>query len=104
MYSALSSQTQAMQANNVAPNMNSILKRNEPTNNMQESSSPNADSLAKATAGQMQSASSVEEKLDILNQTMLQLVGINNIQNEISNKQIKTMRSTGNLMQGIGRA
>ena len=104
MYSALSSQTQAMQANNVAPNMNSILKRNEPTNNMQESSSPNADSLAKATAGQMQSASSVEEKLDILNQTMLQLVGINNIQTQIGNKQIKTMRSTGNLMQGIGRA
>ena len=59
---------------------------------------------AKEAMATMPEGGSLEEKLDILNQTMLQLVGINNMQTQIGNKQIKTMRSTGNLMQGIGRA
>ena len=58
---------------------------------------------AKTAAVNMQNSQSVEEKLDILNQSVLQLVGINNMQAQIGNKQIKTMRSTGNFMQGIGR-
>jgi hypothetical protein len=52
----------------------------------------------------MPQGGSVEEKLDILNQTMLQLVNINNMQKDIGNKQIRTMRSAGNLMSGLGRA
>ena len=58
---------------------------------------------ARTAAVNMQNSQSVEEKLDILNQSVLQLVGINNMQAQIGNKQIKTMRSTGNFMQGIGR-
>lgn len=58
---------------------------------------------ARTAAVNMQNNQSVEEKLDILNQSVLQLVGINNMQAQIGNKQIKTMRSTGNFMQGIGR-
>ena len=58
---------------------------------------------ARTAAVNMQNSQSVEEKLDILNQSVLQLVGINNMQAQIGNKQIKTMRSTGNFMQGRGR-
>ena len=42
----------------------------------------------------MQNSPTVEEKLDIELQSVLQLVGINNMQAQIGNKQIKTMRST----------
>lgn len=92
----------------ITPNMKQTMnKAMDMAKNMQDNMSDNAtnaQNIAKAGAGQMENAGSVEEKLDILNQTMLQLVGINNMQTQIGNKQIKTMRSTGNLMQGIGRA
>jgi len=59
---------------------------------------------AKDAMIQMQNSTSVEEKLDILNQTMLQLVNINNMHKDISNKTNRSLRSAGNLMGGIGRA
>ena len=59
---------------------------------------------AKTAMATMPKGGSVEEKLDILNQTMLQLVNINTMHKDIGNKQIRTMRSAGNLMSGLGRA
>ena len=59
---------------------------------------------AKEAMMKMQNSTSVEEKLDILNQTMLQLVNINNMHKDISNKTNRSLRSAGNLMGGIGRA
>jgi hypothetical protein len=56
-----------------------------------------AKSFAATNPGMMQ-GSSIEQKLDNLNQTMLQLLNINTIHKDIGNKQIKTMRRTGNLM------
>jgi TolA-binding protein len=69
---------------------------------MQTTGAPISEEVRKASA-QMQSSGSVEEKLDILNQTMLQLVGINNMQTQIGQKQIKAFKHSGNLMGGIGR-
>lgn len=56
-----------------------------------------AKSFAATNPGMMQ-GSSIEQKLDNLNQTMLQLLNINTMHKDIGNKQIKTMRRTGNLM------
>jgi hypothetical protein len=69
---------------------------------MQTTGAPISEEVRKASA-QMQSSGSIEEKLDILNQTMLQLVGINNMQTQIGQKQIKAFKHSGNLMGGIGR-
>ena len=60
--------------------------------------------MALDQAAQMQNSTSVEQKLDILNQTMLQLVNINSVQARTGEKQLKGLRHTGNLMSGLGRA
>ena len=46
----------------------------------------------------------LEQKLDILNQTMLQLVSINSTQARTGEKALKASRYNGNLMTGLGRA
>ena len=90
----------------IVPNLKSMLNvraMSDLQEQMQLTGAPMTQAAKKA-AVEMQKTGSVEEKLDILNQTMLQLVGINNMQTQIGNKQIKTMRSSmGNLMTGIGR-
>jgi len=53
---------------------------------------------------QLQGASTIEQKLDILNQTMMQLVSINSLQARTGEKHLKASRGSGNLMSGIGRA
>jgi hypothetical protein len=60
--------------------------------------------MAQEASAQMQNSTSVEQKLDILNQTMLQLVNINSVQARTGEKQLKGLRHTGNLMSGLGRA
>jgi hypothetical protein len=60
--------------------------------------------MAQEASAQMQNSTSVEQKLDILNQTMLQLVNINSMQARTGEKQLKGLRHTGNLMSGLGRA
>lgn len=70
---------------------------------MGTSMSEAAQSVA-ATSPGMSGGSSIEQKLDILNQTMLQLVSINSIQARTGEKHLKASRSSGNLMSGIGRA
>ena len=102
----------------IIPNMKSIVNRlpdiakqsqqqmsstiQEFAKQMQTTSVPISEEVKQAAA-QMQSSGSIEEKLDILNQTMLQLVGINNMQTQIGQKQIKAFKHSGNLMGGIGR-
>jgi hypothetical protein len=46
----------------------------------------------------------LEQKLDILNQTMLQLVSINSTQARTGEKNLRASRYNGNLMTGLGRA
>ena len=60
--------------------------------------------MAQEASAQMQNSTSVEQKLDILNQTMLQLVNINSVQARTGEKQLKGLRHSGNLMGGLGRA
>ena len=60
--------------------------------------------VAQEASAQMQNSTSVEQKLDILNQTMLQLVNINSVQARTGEKQLKGLRHSGNLMGGLGRA
>lgn len=92
----------------IIPNMKSMLNRmpdmaQQLQDQMATMGAPMTEAAKNAMAT-MPQGGSVEEKLDILNQTMLQLVNINNMQKDIGNKQIRTMRSTGNLMSGLGRA
>ena len=92
----------------IIPNMKSMLNRmpdmaQQLQDQMATMGAPMTEA-AKTAMATMPQGGSVEEKLDILNQTMLQLVNINNMQKDIGNKQIRTMRSAGNLMSGIGRA
>lgn len=92
----------------IIPNMKSMLNRmpdmaQQLQDQMATMGAPMTEA-AKTAMATMPKGGSVEEKLDILNQTMLQLVNINNMQKDIGNKQIRTMRSTGNLMSGLGRA
>ena len=60
--------------------------------------------MAQEASAQMQNSTSVEQKLDILNQTMLQLVNINSVQARTGEKQLRGSRHVGNLMGGLGRA
>ena len=60
--------------------------------------------VAQEASAQMQNSTSVEQKLDILNQTMLQLVSINSVQARTGEKQLRGSRHVGNLMGGLGRA
>lgn len=92
----------------IIPNMKSMLNRmpdmaQQLQDQMATMGAPMTEA-AKTAMATMPQGGSVEEKLDILNQTMLQLVNINNMQKDIGNKQIRTMRSAGNLMSGLGRA
>ncbi len=92
----------------IIPNMKSMLNRmpdmaQQLQDQMATMGAPMTEA-AKTAMATMNQGGTVEEKLDILNQTMLQLVNINNMQKDIGNKQIRTMRSAGNLMSGLGRA
>ena len=92
----------------IIPNMKSMLNRmpdmaQQLQDQMATMGVPVSEAAKNAMAT-MPQGGSVEEKLDILNQTMLQLVNINTMHKDIGNKQIRTMRSAGNLMSGLGRA
>ncbi|MDA8897239.1 hypothetical protein N9I97_00540 [bacterium] len=92
----------------IIPNMKSMLNRmpdmaQQLQDQMATMGAPMTEA-AKTAMATMPTGGSVEEKLDILNQTMLQLVNINTMHKDIGNKQIRTMRSAGNLMSGLGRA
>ena len=92
----------------IIPNMKSMLNRmpdmaQQLQDQMATIGAPMTEAAKNAMAT-MPQGGSVEEKLDILNQTMLQLVNINTMHKDIGNKQIRTMRSAGNLMSGLGRA
>ena len=92
----------------IIPNMKSMLNRmpdiaQQLQDQMATMGAPMTEA-AKTAMATMPKGGSVEEKLDILNQTMLQLVNINTMHKDIGNKQIRTMRSAGNLMSGLGRA
>jgi hypothetical protein len=92
----------------IIPNMKSMLNRmpdmaQQLQDQMATMGVPVSEAAKNAMAT-MPRGGSVEEKLDILNQTMLQLVNINTMHKDIGNKQIRTMRSAGNLMSGLGRA
>jgi hypothetical protein len=92
----------------IIPNMKSMLNRmpdmaQQLQDQMATMGAPMTEA-AKTAMATMPQGGSVEEKLDILNQTMLQLVNINTMHKDIGNKQIRTMRSAGNLMSGLGRA
>jgi hypothetical protein len=92
----------------IIPNMKSMLNRMpDIAKQLQDEMAAFGAPISNATKTAMATApkgGSVEEKLDILNQTMLQLVNINTIHKDIGNKQVRTMRSAGNLMSGLGRA
>ena len=92
----------------IIPNMKSMLNRMpDIAKQLQDDLAAFGAPMSESTKAFMATApkgGSVEEKLDILNQTMLQLVNINTIHKDIGNKQIRTMRSAGNLMSGLGRA
>ncbi len=92
----------------IIPNMKAMLNRMpDIAKNMQDEitqlGAPMSEAMKSATA-QMQNSTSVEQKLDILNQTMLQLVSINSVQARTGEKQLRGSRHVGNLMGGLGRA
>ncbi len=92
----------------IIPNMKAMLNRmpdiaKTMQDEMAQFGAPMSEAMKSASA-QMQNSTSVEQKLDILNQTMLQLVNINSMQARTGEKQLKGLRQTGNLMSGLGRA
>ena len=92
----------------IIPNMKAMLNRmpdiaKTMQDEMAQFGTPMSEAMKSASA-QMQNSTSVEQKLDILNQTMLQLVNINSVQARTGEKQLKGLRHTGNLMSGLGRA
>lgn len=88
----------------IIPNMKAVMNRMpDIVNNVQDQLASTAQQMTRSM-GEMQNAGSLEQKLDILNQTMLQLVSINNMQARTGEKQLKMSRGVGNLMSGIGRA
>jgi hypothetical protein len=95
----------------IIPNMKSMLNRMpDIAKTMQNELASVGVSMSKATQSAaalspgMSGGGSIEQKLDILNQTMLQLVSINSIQARTGEKHLRASRSSGNLMSGIGRA
>ena len=92
----------------IIPNMKAMLNRMPDVAKKMADTASNASTpmqeVVKSAMSNMDKGGSVEEKLDILNQTMLQLVNINNVHKDISNKTNRSLRSAGNLMGGIGRA
>ena len=91
----------------IIPNMKAMLNRMpdmaQAANDMLTNNAP-ITQAAKDAMAQMSTQSSVEQKLDILNQTMLQLVNINTVHARTGEKTLKQTRSVGNLMGSIGRA
>jgi len=92
----------------IIPNMKAMLNRmpdiaKTMQDEMEQFGAPMSEAVKSASA-QIQNSTSVEQKLDILNQTMLQLVNINSMQARTGEKQLKGLRHTGNLMSGLGRA
>jgi hypothetical protein len=92
----------------IIPNMKAMLNRmpdiaGQLQAEMQAMGAPMSQA-AKSAAVEMQSSTSVEQKLDILNQTMMQLVNINTTQARTGEKALRQNRSVGNLMGGLGRA
>lgn len=92
----------------IIPNMKAMLNRmpdiaNTMQAEMESLTGPMAQAAQQA-ATQMQNSGTVEQKLDILNQTLLQLVNINTMQARTGERALKQTRSVGNLMGGIGRA
>jgi hypothetical protein len=70
---------------------------------MTQFGTPMSEAMKSASA-QMQGNNSLEQKLDILNQTMLQLVSINSTQARTGEKHLRATRGVGNFMTGIGKA
>lgn len=92
----------------IIPNMKAVLNRmpdiaKQIQDEVAATGVPMSDA-AKTAMATMNNGGSVEEKLDILNRSVLQLVNINNVHKDISNKTNRSLRSAGNLMGGIGRA
>jgi|TARA_B110000902_G_scaffold264944_1_gene347787 hypothetical protein len=91
----------------IIPNMKAMLNRMpDVANTMQEEIAALGTPMSESSRAQMAMSGnkSLEQKLDILNQTMLQLVSINSLQARTGEKHLKASRSAGNLMTGIGRA
>ena len=92
----------------IIPNMKAMLNRMpDIAKTMQDEMSQFGapmSKMAQEASAQMQNSTSVEQKLDILNQTMLQLVNINSVQARTGEKQLRGSRHVGNLMGGLGRA
>ena len=92
----------------IIPNMKAMLNRmpdiaKTMQDEMAQFGTPMSEAMKSASA-QMQNSTSVEQKLDILNQTMLQLVNINSMQARTGEKQLRGSRYAGNIMSGLGRA
>ncbi len=92
----------------IIPNMKSMLNRmpdmaQQLQDQMATMGAPMTEA-AKTAMATMNQGGTVEEKLDILNQTMLQLVSINSVQARTGEKQLRGSRHVGNLMGGLGRA
>ena len=92
----------------VIPNMKNMLNRmpdmaKQLQQDMAMTGAPMSEA-AQAAMAQMGSTSTLEQKLDVLNQTMLQLVSINSTQARTGEKTLRVSRHSGNLMGGLGRA
>jgi hypothetical protein len=93
----------------IIPNMKAMLNRmpdiaKTMQDEMAQFGTPMSEAAKTAAALSGGNSQSIEQKLDILNQTMLQLVNINSVQARTGEKQLKGLRHTGNLMSGLGRA
>ena len=93
----------------IIPNMKSMLNRmpdmaRQMQDQMMGLAAPMSEAAQQAAA-QFSSGgnNSLEQKLDILNQTMLQLVNINSMHAQTATKQLRTSKAVGNFMNGIGR-
>lgn len=92
----------------IIPNMKTAINRmpdmiNQLMGELQNTGVP-VTQAARTAAANMQeefSSGNLEQKLDTLNQTMLQLLSINTNTRDIGNKQVRAMRSAGNLMGGL---
>lgn len=92
----------------IIPNMKAMLNRmpdiaKTMQDEMAQLGGPMSSAMQTASA-QMQNTNSLEQKLDILNQTMLQLVSINSTQARTGEKHLRASRYNGNLMTGLGKA
>ena len=91
----------------IIPNMKAMLNRMpDVANTMQEEIAALGTPMSESSRAQMAMSGnkSLEQKLDILNQTMLQLVSINSTQARTGEKHLRATRGVGNFMTGIGKA